>query len=433
VATNRKAVKVSAAIGNRPLSARKPRRNTTVVQWQLTATQSRLEACLMTPSTDSDGYEVAVIGAGLAGAATAWELARRGVSTLLVEAFRPGHRQGSSHGSSRIFRRSYADPLYVELTGQAAACWDELEADAGTRLRHRIGMLDFGTRRDPVRLAEQLAAAGVPHELLSAREAAERWPQLRYDGGPVLHHPDAGRLDADATVAACVERAVAHGAELRSGTRVSRLERLPSGQVRLHGPGLDNAAVRAERVVVAAGAWLPGFGLPFLLPPLTVTQHEVFHFRRRSEVGTEWPAFIHAAGPLQAYGLPSGGDGGSAGGPGAFKVGLIDSGRSTTAGTRSGVVEPLVRHAVSDYVRHRLPELDPVPIAESSCLITSTPNRDFVLDRAGSLVIVSACSGHGAKFAPLLGRMAADLALGKAEAHPRFVLSRSRAAAQYPA
>lgn len=380
---------------------------------------------MMAPFADSDGYDVAVIGAGLAGAATAWELARRGVATLLVEAFHPGHRQGSSHGSSRIFRRSYADPLYVELTGQAADCWDELESDAGTRLRHRVGMLDFGTRRDPVRLAEQLAAAGVPHELLSAREAAERWPQLRYDGGPVLYHPDAGRLDADATVAACVERAVAHGAELRSGTRVSRLERLPSGQVRLHGPGLDHAVVRAERVVVAAGAWLPGFGLPFRLPPLTVSQHEVFHFRRREDQwredsGPEWPAFLHAAGLLQAYGLPSGADGG---GGGTFKVGLSGRGRSTTAGTRSGVVEPLVRHAVSDYVRHRLPGLDPEPVAESSCLITSTPTRDFVLDRAGSLVIVSACSGHGAKFAPLLGRMAADLALGKSVAHPRFALS----------
>ena len=389
----------------------------------------------MTDSANSDGYEVAVIGAGLAGAATAWELARRGVTTLLVEAFRPGHRQGSSHGSSRIFRRSYADPLYVELAAQAADCWDELESDAGTRLRHRVGMLDFGARRDPVRLAGQLAAAGVPHELLSAREAAERWPQLRYDGGPVLHHPDAGRLDADATVAACVERAVAYGAELRSGTRVSRLERLPSGQVRLHGPGLDHTPVRAERVVVAAGAWLPGFGLPFRLPPLTVTQHEVFHFRRRDGAAPapapEWPAFIHAAGPLQAYGLPSGADGGGVGG--AFKVGLTARGRSTTAGTRSGVVEPLVRHAVSDYVRHRLPGLDPLPFAESSCLITSTPTRDFVLDRAGSLVIVSACSGHGAKFAPLLGRMAADLALGKAVAHPRFALPRARVAAQYQA
>lgn len=405
----------------------------------------------MTPSADSenysesysDGYEVAVVGAGLVGAATAWELARRGVSTLLVEAFRPGHGQGSSHGSSRIFRRSYADPLYVELTGQAAACWDELESDAGTRLRHHVGMLDFGAHRDPARLAEQLAAAGVPHELLSAREAAERWPQLRYDGGPVLHHPDAGRLDADATVAACVERAVAYGAELRSGTRVSHLERLPSGQVRLHGPGLDNAAVHAERVVVAAGAWLPGFGLPFRLPPLTVSQHEVFHFRRRGgggpdrgpgsapDSGPDWPAFIHGAGSLQAYGVPSGANGGGSGDGGAFKVGLIGRGRTTTAGMRSGVVEPLVRHAVSEYVRHRLPELDPVPIAESSCLITSTPTRDFVLDRAGSLVIVSACSGHGAKFAPLLGRMAADLALGKTEAHPRFALSGSRAAAHY--
>ncbi|MFC1408023.1 FAD-dependent oxidoreductase [Streptacidiphilus sp. N1-12] len=384
----------------------------------------------MTARDPADRYQVAVIGAGLAGAATAWELARRGISTALVEAYRPGHRQGSSHGSSQLYARSSADSLYVELSGQAEACWLELEADAGTRLRHRTGALDFGARRDPVRLAARLGAAGVPHELLAAEEAAERWPQLRFDPGPVLYHPDGGWLDPDATVAACVGRAVAHGAELRTGVRVARIEQLRSGEVALRGPGLDAAPVRAELVVVAAGAWLPELGLPVRLPPLTVTQQQVFHFRRREQPGPRpgWPVFVHR-GEQQVLGLPSGADGGTDGVLGAFKLSLLDDGRVTTAGTRSGVVDPASRQAVSGYVRQRLPELDPEPFAAATSLRTSTPGGDFVLDRAGSLVIVSPCSGHGGKYAPLIGRLTADLVLGKAEAPARFALPASNSGA----
>ena len=379
----------------------------------------------MTTHDSADAYEVAVIGAGLAGAATAWELARRGVSTVLVEAYRPGHRQGSSHGSSQIFARSSADPFYVELSGQAEACWQELEADAGTRLRQTTGALDFGTRRAPARLAALLAAAGVRHELLPAGAAAERWPQLRFDEGPVLYHPEAGRLDPDATVAACVNRAVAHGAQLRTGVRVSGVERPAGRRLRLRGPGLDRAPVHAEQVVVAAGAWLPELGLDARLPPLTVTQHQVFHFRRR-EPGPGWPVFVHRGGP-QVYGMPSGADGGAEGFLGSYRLGLLDDGRVTTASTRSGVVDPASRHAVGEYVRARMPGFDPVPFAESSSLRTSTPSGDFVLDRSGPLVVVSPCSGHGGRFAPLIGRLTADLVLGKAGAPARFALPASGA------
>jgi glycine/D-amino acid oxidase-like deaminating enzyme len=405
---------------------------------------------------DSAGsFEVAVLGAGLAGASTAWELARRGVSTVLVEAHRPGHRQGSSHGSSQIFTRACADPFYADLAAQAEARWEALEAESGTQLRHRAGALDFGLRRNPVRLAGMLGAAGVPHELLAAGAAAERWPHLRFDEGPVLYHRDAGWLDPDATVAACVSRAVAHGADLRTGVRVTSLERLPSGRVRLRGPGLDGTPVQAERVVVAAGPWLPELGLALRLPPLTVTQHQVFHFRRREErVGgpgggtadsaaststastasaldaSDWPVFVHRGTSQQVIGLPSGTDGGAGGStdgvPGAFKLSLLDDGRVTTASTRSGVVDPASRQDVSDYVRHRLPWLDPRPFAEATSLRTSTPTGDFVLDRSGPLVVVSPCSGHGGRFTPLIGRLAADLALGRTETPARFALPVSR-------
>ncbi|WP_329428890.1 FAD-dependent oxidoreductase [Streptosporangium sp. NBC_01495] len=369
--------------------------------------------------------EIAVIGAGLMGSATAWELARRGHAVTLVEAYDIGHRRGSSHGTSRIYRRAYADPEYVRLTGLAGELWRELENDTGAALLRVTGGLDLGAGRDPEGIARLLAEAGVPHELLSPGAATERWPFMRFDG-PVLHHPEAGTVDADATGAAAVGRAAELGAQVITGVRFTGAESLPGGHVRLRteGPeGTEGPEVTAATVVVAAGAWLPELagplGVPLGLPPLRVTQQQVFHFRSR-DPETRWPIFIHD-GDTQIYGLPSGGDGGPL--P-AVKVAQHDAGKPATASTRDGVVDPASRATVTAHVRTWLPGLDPVPVAEASCLYTVTPDDDFILDRVGPFVIASPCSGHGAKFAPLIGQMTADLALGHTTPHPRFALRR---------
>ncbi|MFE9643320.1 FAD-dependent oxidoreductase [Streptomyces sp. NPDC006365] len=360
---------------------------------------------------------IAVVGAGLMGAATAWQLARRGHEVTLIEVYDIGHKHGSSHGSSRIFRRAYADPFYVRLTGQAHEQWRELEDDASTPLLRTTGGLDMGEDRDPKALAAVLDAAGVPYELLGPEAALERWPYIRVTG-PVLHHPDAGVVDADETVGACVRRAIEHGAEAILGTRVTGIDVRSGERVLLHTD--DGREVVADTVVIAAGAWLPELELPVALPPLQVTQQQVFHFRQ-SDPSVKWPTLVWD-GALHLYGLPSGSDGGPL--P-AVKVAEHDRGTPTTARTRDGIVDPSSRTRVSDFVRDRLPGLEPDPVAEATCLYTTTPDEDFVLDRHGPLVIVSPCSGHGAKFAPLMGAMAADLATGRTEPHPRFRLDRA--------
>ncbi|MGP3967808.1 FAD-dependent oxidoreductase [Streptomyces sp. 6N223] len=365
---------------------------------------------------------IAVIGAGLMGAATAWRLARDGHETTLIEAFAIGHRRGSSHGTSRIYRRAYADPLYTRLAGQARQLWHELEDDTGAHLLRLTGALDFGAGRDPQGIAANLAEAGVPHELMTASQASERWPQFRFTG-PVLHHPDAGTVNADATVAAATRRAAELGARVLSGVRVTGADVLPQGGVVVRTDDPETPEVRADAVVVAAGPWLPDLaarlGVPVPLPPLRVTQQQVFHFRQR-DPAARWPVFVHQE-RLSLYGLPSGADGGPA--P-AVKVAQHNAGTPTTARTRSGVVDPVSRDVVTAWVARTLPGLEPAPVAEASCLYTLTPDEDFILDRVGPVVIASPCSGHGAKFTPLIGRIAADLALGRAELHPRFALGR---------
>jgi sarcosine oxidase len=358
--------------------------------------------------------DVAVIGAGLMGAASAWALSRRGVPVTLIEARDLGHTEGSSHGSARIFRRVYPDPLYVELTGRARELWQEVELAAGELLLRHTGGIDHGRRRHPRELADVLRDRGVPAALLSCREASLRWPGIAFDG-PVLFQPDAGVIDADRAVAALVRCAVRNGAEWCPRSPVRLLERVAGG-VRLH---LPDRSVLAGTVVVAAGGWLPATLAGLVdLPPLTVTQQQVFHFPRRDPAHA-WPVFVYLD-RMSVYGLPGGRDGGPAGG---VKVAEHDRGQVTTADTRTGVVDERARQRLVDFVRAHLPGLEPTPFAEKTCLYTSTANEDFILDRVGPLVICSACSGHGAKFAPLVGEFVADLATGTGPVPARFTLA----------
>jgi sarcosine oxidase len=182
--------------------------------------------------------------------------------------------------------------------------------------------------------------------------------------------------------------------------------------------------VTACRVVVAAGPWIGDLlGGLVQLPELTVTQQQAFHFSPR-DPSAPWPITVHK-GVLSTYSLPGGRDGGPGGGR---KVAEHDAGGATTADTRCSIVDPAARERITDYVREWLPGLVPEPFNETTCLYTSTTTEDFVLDRVGPIVVCSPCSGHGAKFAPLIGEIAADLATGGAPPDPRFTLAGHRVA-----
>jgi sarcosine oxidase len=364
--------------------------------------------------------DLVIVGAGLAGSAAAWAASARGLDVVLLEAFGPGHRNGSSHGSARIFRRAYPDPLYVRLTGAAGELWHQLESQSGERLLTRTGGLDFGPARDPGRLFQVLAGCGVPAELLAPEAAAERWPYFDFaDGGQVLHHADAGVLDPQAAMAAMTALAAAAGADVRFGTPVTRLEATPAGDSAV--AHTDSGAFTAPCVVVAAGAWLgPLLDGVVALPPLTVTQQQVFHFAPRAVPERPWPVFIYKDGREDCYGLPGGRDGEV---PGAIKLGEHGGFRPVTAASRDFAVDPAARARLTDFARRRVPGLTARPVNEVTCLYTWTVNEDFILDRSGPFVIASPCSGHGAKFAPLLGEAIADLAAGRPAPHPRFTLA----------
>jgi sarcosine oxidase len=373
--------------------------------------------------------DLIIVGAGLAGAAAAWAASARGLDVVLLEAFGPGHRHGSSHGSARIFRRAYPDPLYVRLSGVAGERWRRLEDQAGERLLTVTGGLDLGAVRDPRRLHEVLTSCGVPAGLLEPEEASERWPYFAFPGtGPVLFHPGAGVLDPHNAMAAMLRLAAAAGADIRFGTPVTRLAATPGGDGAV--AHTDGGTFTAPVIAVAAGAWIaPLLDGVVALPPLTVTKQQVFHFAPAPPGGSTgpgpadadpWPTFVYIDGPDNCFGLAGGRDGEV---PGAMKIGEHAPGPATTAADRDYAVDPDVRARVTDFVRKRVPGLDATPVNEVTCLYTWTANEDFVLDRRGPFVVASPCSGHGAKFAPLIGEIIADLAAGKPGPDPRFTLA----------
>jgi sarcosine oxidase len=356
-------------------------------------------------------YDVIVIGAGAMGSSAAWWLARRGASVLLLEQFDQGHRRGSSHGGSRIYRFAYTEPDYVRLAMDALPLWRELEADAAEPLLDTTGGVDMGNERALDLVVDALAANGAAFERLSAAAATERFPGMRFDT-PVVFQPQAGRCRADATVAALQRRAAAHGADVRFNAGRARLTATASGVSVAFGDELAEAPV----AVVAAGAWaaetLAGTGIT--LPPLHVTQEQIQHFPDRV-AGREWPSFIdHSRGVrMGVYGLRTPGEG--------VKVARHLGGAPVTADTRTFELDPAGLEAMTRYVEAWMPGLVPTPVHPATCLYTTTPSEDFIIDRAGPVVVASPCSGHGFKFTPIIGRMVADIVAG-GPVHPRFRL-----------
>jgi sarcosine oxidase len=255
-----------------------------------------------------------------------------------------------------------------------------------------------------------LDQVGVDHELFDSVEASRRWPQFEFDS-PVLWHPGAGVIDAETSVQGMVRLASDQGARLLIGWEVTGVDRNGRNYVLRNTAGEE---VHAARVVVAAGGWLPSLlgrlGLPvgFLarVPTLQVLQEQAYHFPYRDQ-STQWPTFIHKNEVIQTYGLPGGRDALHKG----QKVAEYRGGRPiASAEDQDGRMDPASRERIIAYVGQHLPGLAPEPYAETTCLFTSTPTEDFVLDRYDGITLVSPCSGHGAKFAPLIGSLAADAA-----------------------
>jgi len=356
--------------------------------------------------------EVAVVGSGVLGSATAQALGGRGVPALLLDQFGLGHARGSSHGATRIFRLSYPEPGYVRMAVLAEAAWARLAAEAGEELLVPTGGLDAGPGADAC--AAALAECGVDHTWLTPVQVRDRFPGIAvHPGERMLFQPGSGVCLAGRTVAALQRLALRDGVSIRERTPV--LGVVPEGDhVVLRTPAGE---IRARVAVIAAGAWAEGLlaGAVAPVPRLTVTLQQIRYFRPRA--GAAWPTFIEwLDGSLIWYAVPM------VGGAPGVKVAAHVPGRGVDPRDGPfGQLDPALEDEAANYVRARLPGLEPAGLGAETCLYTMTGDEDFVLDRQGPVVVAAGCSGHAFKFAPLLGEVLADLALG---AEPAIGLAR---------
>jgi len=332
------------------------------------------------------------------GLAAACSLSHRDIEVLLLEAVTPGHPMAGSKGSARIFRVGYPDPLYVEMAVGALAQWRLLENESGLDLLDTTGQLSFGP--DVGAVTEAMAETGMEYEELSAAAAAARFPALR-PTGPVLYEPESGVLAADQ----CLRALHASGKfTVRSGHPVATVE--DAGD-QAHVLLRDGTRLAAEVVVTCAGpqtlALVPGLRAAVLRP--ASWQQVVYLGVDGAAVPP--PVFIEW-GPDMVYGLPV------AGQP-LYKLAQHVPGpplpQAATPSTEH-TDDPTSLSTLTEAARRLLPGLDPAPVATERCLYDNTADGDFIVDRVGRIVIGSGTSGHGFKFAPLLGDLLADLAMG---------------------
>ena len=326
--------------------------------------------------------KVAVVGAGVMGLAAARALARRGEDVTVYEQFEVGHTRGSSHGTSRIFRLSYAEEHWIKLAQRAYELWRELERESGTTLLVLDGLIDADP--EPTKRLAAFDACGVAYEELSPADVRARFGYAYDDLARLIFTPDAGITLAAAAVQAFARGARAAGADIRERTRVDNLESLPH-----------------DAVIVTAGGWAPKLlAAAGVELDATPTRETVAYFPLHRD--GSFPSVIDWAsdGSFQLYALRAPGVG--------VKAGLHHSGKPTDPDA-SGEPDEEVVAAVTELVRRRFPNVEPAPIRAETCIYTNVDDERFVCERDGRIVVGSACSGHGFKFAPAVGELLANM------------------------
>lgn len=342
------------------------------------------------------------------GSSAAFHLASRGLRVLGLDRFRPPHPEGSSHGESRVIREAYwEDPIYVPLVRRAYELWADLEKASGKNLFQQTGALFMGVP-DGVMVPgcrRTAAAHNIRHRNLSVAEVRREFPQFRpTDDMIAFYEYRAGTLAPEACVEEHLRAAAKAGAELRYNEPLTAWSRDREGITLT----TSEATYHADRAVFATGAWM-GATLSELALPLTVERQVLFWFEPkipRSEVQPDrFP--IYAFEPVREklwYGFPDLGRG--------CKLALHHQGEATTPESLRKTVEQTEINAMRELVGKYLPAFNGKLLRTEVCMYTNTPDFNYVIDfhpKDERIVVLSPCSGHGFKYASVVGEIAADL------------------------
>src|SRR4030095_7125944 len=371
-------------------------------------------------------FDVAVVGAGVFGVWTAYQLRHAGAEVVLIDQYGPANRRASSGGESRIIRLGYGpDEIYTRFAQRSFELWHQFFQRTDTpQLFRKTGVLWLAHEVDPYcdSIAEVLTRVGGRFEELKHEELNKRYPQL--DVKKVARgilEPDSGALMARSAVQAIATQL--H----KEGTRIlQNAIQAPRGS---GGNGkidaiitTDDERIVADKFVFACGPWLPKIFPGLLADLFHITRQEVFFFgvpagdgRFSGEALPIWVDFndlVYAIPSLDYRGL---------------KIAIDAHGPTFDPDTGERTVSPDVLAAVREYLRGRVPALANAPVSESRvCQYENTSNGDFLIDLHSdfnNVWLVGGGSGHGFKHGPAVGEYVADLISGKPPTEPRFLLS----------
>jgi sarcosine oxidase len=351
---------------------------------------------------------VLLAGLGAMGSSAAYHLSRRGVRVRGFDRFSPPHTMGSSHGQTRIIREAYfEDPVYVPMVQRSYELWRELEREARASLLLETGGLMIGRPDSPLVSGARASAEqyGLQHEVLGCSDISRRFPAFRPEHDMVgVYERRAGILFPEACVQAQLSRARDYGAQIHCDEPVLSWQADANGVSVKTGKGSYSADV----LIVSVGAWA-GQLLADLEPPLTVERQVAFWFDPKSSrdrfSATNCPVHLWQFDDGRfIYGFPDLGSG--------LKVAGHQHGNAATADSLTRDVSSREVEEIRSVIRRFLPEADGALRSASACLYTCTPDEHFWIDRHprhANVLIASPCSGHGFKFASVIGEILADL------------------------
>jgi len=370
----------------------------------------------------SKSYDVAVIGAGVFGAWTAWHLQRAGQRVLLVDQYGPASARASSGGETRVIRMAYGpDAIYTRMSQRSLVLWKDFFAQIERpELFRETGVLwmahaDDAAAKRSVAVLEQF---GIAHEVLDANALARRYPQIVVPpGGWAIFEPQSGGLLARRAVQAVVADCLRGGAELRIDTALALEKHGERHLAEIH--AASGEPIRAEHFVFACGPWL-GKVLPDVLSGrIFPTRQEVFYFG----IAAGERGFAPSALPIwldfgrDYYGFPD------LDGRG-FKVAHDVHGEAIDPDTAERLPSPARIAQAREFLARRFPALASAPLLGAEvCQYENTSNGDFVIDRHPAFDnawIAGGGSGHGFKHGPAIGEHVADLVLNRSAVEPRF-------------
>lgn len=367
-------------------------------------------------------YDLIVVGSGSVGAAAGWYATQAGLKVLMIDRHHPPHREGSHHGESRLIRHAYGEGArYVPMVLRAQQLWDQLEQQSGERVMQRSGVLNLAPHasefiQNVIQSAEQFA---LNVQILNEAEIHQRWPQISVPESYIgVFEPQSGYLKSEVAVKSWIRLAKEAGCAQLFNCGVTQIDTVEG----LQAVTTPDGVYRARRLLISAGTWVKS-----LYPALPVTPvRKVFAWHQadgRYSENNQFPAFtVEMQDGIHYYGFPADNN--------AIKIGRHEGGQPIDSPEGRKPFGSMAEDGseLFNFMRTFLPGVG-VCLRGEACTYDNSPDEDFIIDTfpgEPDRMLITGLSGHGFKFASVLGEIAAQFAQGKSSEFDLTPFSLSR-------